>query len=228
MKNKLFASLIGVCIISIMSTSMFAQPRIPDIKGVKDVSINLACKLTLIQGEKASLTITGDKDELEDVQVKMMGDKLKIFNEDKHQDKDDISITITLPELEKLSIGGAVNITTPNMVNYNALTVEVSGVADFDLKVKSKVFALEASGVISGAIIGETNDFKIEISGVGKLDATEFKAQNCNAEVSGVAKISVYASERLEAEVSGMGKINYAGNPVIRANSSGVGKINKL
>jgi len=71
-------------------------------------------------------------------------------------------------------------------------------------------------------------EFKIEISGVGKLDATEFKAKNCKAEVSGVAKISVYAEELLEAEVSGMGKINYAGKPVVRANSSGIGKINKL
>jgi len=64
-------TLLGVCTIffMIISTSTFAQPQIPDIKGVEDVSINLACKLTLIQGEKAILGITGDKEALADVQV---------------------------------------------------------------------------------------------------------------------------------------------------------------
>jgi len=230
MKSRLFNTITGVCIISMMilSTSMFAQPQIPDISGAKDVTLKLACKLTLLQGEKASLKITGDEDELDDIQVKMIGDKLKIYNENKHQERNDVSVTITLPDLEKLSIEGAVDIITPALLQYNELTVEVSGVADFGLKVKTKVFSLETSGVISGTIQGQTDEFKIEISGVGKLDATEFKAKNCKAEVSGVAKISVYAEELLEAEVSGMGKINYAGKPVVRANSSGIGKINKL
>jgi len=212
----------------ILTTSLLAQPKIPDISGVKQVAINLACRLTIIQGEKASLTITGDKEALEDVEIKMMGDKIKIFNEDKHQEKKDVSITITLPDMEKLSIGGAVDVISQGVLHYNDLTLEVSGVADLKLKLKTSEFALDASGVLSGELIGETDIFKIEISGVGKMDATEFKAKNCRAEVSGVAKIDIYADEHLDAEVSGMGKINYAGNPVVRSNSSGIGKVRKL
>jgi hypothetical protein len=231
MKSKVTSKLLkGILSVILMLTyvGIYAQPKIPDITGVKSISVNLACKLTLLQGEKASLFIKGDDKDLEDVEINFSGNRLKIFSDDRNQHKTDISITITVPDLENLSIGGAVDIFTPNMLNFNDLEVEVSGVADFNLNLKSEIFKLEASGVISGHIKGSSKEFEFEISGVGKLDASEFKTVNCDADVSGVAKISINTSERLTADVSGMGKIYYTGNPVIRANSSGVGKISKM
>jgi len=221
---------LSACIFAsiMLSTTLFAQPNIPDVTGVKNVELSLACKVTLIQGSKASLTITGDEDALKDVRTKLRGDKLEIYNEDNHQHKSDVSITITLPELNELSIGGVVDLTTPNQVNFDNLKLDVSGVADLDFKLKSKTLDLEASGVLSGEISGETNDLKIEISGVGKIDASGFKSQSCEVEVSGVAKASVYALEKLDASVSGMGRINYLGNPIINSSSSGFGRISRL
>ncbi|MFN8255276.1 MAG: head GIN domain-containing protein [Bacteroidales bacterium] len=231
MKSKFTTQMLkGILSVIVMVTyvGVLAQPKIPDITGVKDISVNLACKLTLLQGEKASLSIKGDNKDLENVEISLSGNRLKIFSDARNQHKTDISIIITVPDLENLSIGGAVDIFTPNILNFNNLEVEVSGVADFNLNLKSEIFKLEASGVISGNIKGSSKEFEIEISGVGKLDASEFKTVNCDAEVSGVAKISVNTSEKLTADVSGMGKIYYTGNPVVRANSSGVGKISKM
>jgi len=231
MKKKSIISLaLGVCIVALMlvSTPLTAQPKIPDITGVNEVHLNLACKVTIIQGDKALLTITGDSEDLEDVYTRLRGETLEIHNDSHHQHKDDVAITITLPDLKELSVGGAVTITTPNQVVFDDLKVDVSGVADFDLKLKSKILKLEASGVISGDIVGDTKDFKIEISGVGKLDASGFKSENCDVEVSGVAKASVYATERLDASVSGMGRIYYQGRPIINKSSSGFGSISRL
>lgn len=231
MKNQNFIKLIsisGLVLMLTLSATVFAQPIIPDITGVKEVSINLACRLTLVQGDKASISITGDKEALEDVEVKMNGEKLKVYNECRNQRKSDVYITLTLPDLKVLSIGGAVELITPEPVRYEDLTVDVTGVADFKMKVKSKLFRMSASGVLSGEIVGETGNLKMDISGVGKLDASNFKSVNCKIEVSGVARIAVYAEERLDASVSGMGKISYAGKPVVNANSSGIGRISRL
>lgn len=223
-----FAAVIGVSLLTFIASNLNAQPTIPDITGVKSVDLDLACKVTLIQGDKASLSITGDKDELEDVRVKLRGDKLEIYNDSHHQHKDDVLITITIPLLDELSLGGVVDIETPNQVNYSNLKVEVGGVANLDLNIKSNKFSLEASGVLSGEINGETKDLSMEISGVGKIDASEFKSENCEVEVSGVAKASVYATEKLDASVSGMGRINYAGRPIINKSCSGFGSISSL
>jgi hypothetical protein len=231
MKMKTLIRLaLGVCTLTLLtlSTPLFAQLTIPDITGVKSVDLSLACTVTLIQGDKASLSIKGDEDALNDIHIKFSGERLKVYNDKNHQHKNDISITITVPDLKELSIGGVVDITTPNQVNFDNLKLEVSGVADLDLRLKSSMFNLEASGVLSGEVMGETKDFKIEISGVGRLDASEFKSENCEVEVSGVAKASVYAVEKLDASVSGMGRINYKGRPIINRSCSGFGSISKL
>lgn len=212
----------------LITNNLNAQVNIPDITGTKEVEFDLACKITLIQGDKASLSITGDNDELEYVNVRMSGDRLRVYNDKHHQHKEDVLITITLPDLDELSICGAVDITTPKQVSYDNLEIDITGVADLDLKIKSKKVDLQASGVITGGIIGETYDLKIDISGVGKLDASEFKSENCEVEVSGVAKASVYAVERLDASVSGVGHISYQGRPIINRSSSGLGWISRL
>lgn len=221
-------AIIGVSLLTLIAVNLSAQPTITDITGVKSVDIDLACKVTLIQGDKASLNITGDKNELEDVHVKLRGNKLEIYNDSHHQHKEDVLITITLPELDELSLGGVVDIETPSQVKFSNIKVEVEGVANLDLNIKSNKFSLEASGVLSGEIVGETKDLEMEISGVGKLNASEFKSENCEIEVSGVAKASVYATEKLDASVSGMGRINYAGRPIINKNCSGFGSISSL
>lgn len=230
MKTKLskIVAIIGISLLTLIAVNLSAQPTIPDIFGVKSVDIDLACKVTLIQGDKALLSITGDKDELEDVHVKLRGDKLEIYNDSHHQHKDDVLITITLPELDELSLGGVVDIETPKQVNFSNIKVEVGGVANLDLNIKSNRFKLEASGVLSGEITGETKDLRMDISGVGKLNASEFKSENCEIEVSGVAKASVYATENLDASVSGMGRITYVGRPIINRTCSGFGSISSL
>lgn len=230
MKKTLFALTVCICIglSSMLTSKLYAQVSVPDITGVKEISLHLACKVTLIQGDKAMLLITGDEDALEDVKVSMRGSELLIRNNSHHQHKSDVLITITVPDLKELSLGGVVDITTPSQISFENLRVDVGGVANLDLKIKARYFSLDASGVLSGDIAGETKDLKIEISGVGKLDASEFKAENCEIDVSGVAKASVYAVEVLDASVSGMGRITYLGRPVINKSSSGFGSISRL
>lgn len=229
-KQSVVKSTLMACIIApiMYSAPLYSQPNIPDITGVKEISFQLACNVTLIQGDKAVLRITGDEDALDDVKVRMRGDMLEIRSENDHQHKKDVSITITVPDLKELSLGGVVDITTPSQISFDDLKIDIGGVANLDLKVKSKVFKLDASGVLSGDIVGETTELKMDISGVGKLDASAFKSTNCEVSVSGVAKASVYAVENLDASVSGMGKINYVGRPAINKSCSGFGGISRL
>lgn len=231
MKNDLpITKLTGICLFFLMisSVSTQAQLKTPDITGTKEVVLKLACNLTLLQGDKASLVITGDKEALDEIHIKMLDDKLKIYNEEHHQHKSDVSVTITLPDLSKLSIEGPVEIKTPEILKYDDLSVDVSGVADFYLKLKSKVLRLNSSGVLSGEIQGETETLFIEISGVGKFNAADFRAKDCKVDVSGVGRVAVNVTDRLDASVSGMGKIRYTGNPRINTHSSGIGSIDKL
>lgn len=226
--NILLMGIISGAILFALPISLHAQPKTTDITGITKVEFSLACEVTLLQGDKASLVINGDEDALEDVHVKVSGEKLEVYNKSHHQHKDDVEITITIPDLKKLSLSGVVDIKTPEMVRFDNLKVEVSGVAVIDFSIKSKALELEASGVLTAEITGETTNLIIEISGVGKLDASELQSENCEVEVSGVAKASVNVNEKLDASVSGMGRISYKGRPVINKSSSGFGTISRL
>ncbi len=222
-------SIIGICLVAslIVSNKTFAQVSTPDIKGIKDFDLALACELTLKQGDIASINIEGDEDALSELYFKTFGDKLIIKTHKKHQHKDDVKITLVVPDLNELTISGVVDLITPKTVNFNKFNLEVSGVAYIQMSLKSEHFDLDASGVLKGEIIGEVRDMKLDISGMGTLDASELKSLNCEIDISGMGNAEINVSENLDASVSGMGKIAYSGHPRVHANTSGLGRIRK-
>ena len=217
-----------ILLVVIYTNKSFAQVDIPDITGVKDIELNLACKVILMQGEISRLEIKGDFDDLEDITARVIGNRLVIKNYDRFQYRRNVQIKLTVPDLRNLSITGSVKLETPSPVFYKNLDIDVSGVADFVMRLKSNDFKIDVSGVIHAELIGETTNMSVDISGVGKLNADSFRSEYCDIEVSGLAKADVYATETLRAEVSGLGSINYEGNPHVRKSSSGLGFISKL
>lgn len=231
MKTSILSKCIaGLCLAASLSIPSYlaAQVNTPDIKGVSDFDLSIACELTLKQGDKPSLQITGDEDALSEIYFRSFGDQLVIKSHKRNQHKEDVQITLVVPDLNKLSLSGVVDLTTPTEVNFSNLRLDVSGVANIELNLKSQKFSLDASGVLKAKIIGETKDMKLEISGTGNLNASDFKSYSCDVNISGMGDAEINVSEELEAEVSGMGKIAYTGHPRVNANTSGFGRIRKL
>ena len=84
------------------------------------------------------------------------------------------------------------------------------------------------SGVGDIQIGGVADDVKLVCSGVGSIRASELKALNVKASVSGVGSVSCYASERIDGTVSGVGSLKYAGHPKVKnTHRSGVGGISE-
>ena len=208
--------------------SLAAQIDIPNINGIRDFDFGLACELTLKQGDKPSLVITGDEDAISELYFRTSVDRLTIRTHQRHQHKEDVKITLTVPEINELAISGVVDLYTPNTLNFDRMRVEVSGVADLNMKIKAQQFTLYASGVLDADLSGETKDLKLDISGTGSLDATELNTTNCKVDISGMGTAEVNATENLDASVSGMGKIGYTGHPRVYAHTSGFGRIRKL
>jgi hypothetical protein len=222
-------TILGLCIAAIfVPTNLLAQLNIPDIKGVKDFDISIACKLTIIQGDKPSLQITGDEDEISEIYFKSFGDELIIKSHKRHLHKDDVKITLVVTDINKLSISGAVDLYTPKTLNFEKFSMEVSGVADIDMSIKTQQLKLDASGVLRGEVVGEAKEMDLDISGVVDLDASNLISNNCEVDISGLGSADVNVIDNLNASVSGMGKISYAGHPRVHASTSGIGRIRRL
>ncbi|MBO4896600.1 MAG: DUF2807 domain-containing protein, partial [Prevotella sp.] len=61
------------------------------------------------------------------------------------------------------------------------------------------------------------------------IEASQLKALNVKASVSGVGSIECYASESIEGRVSGVGSLEYGGHPKKKdTHRSGIGSINEI
>ena len=74
---------------------------------------------------------------------------------------------------------------------------------------------------------GETKVLNIDANGAGKIDAHKLHAAQVVVDAKGVAKIEVYAAEKLDVTVSGPAHVIYSGNAVVNKTVNGPGSVEK-
>lgn len=152
-------------------------------------------------------SIEGDDNLVERVELKFDGKRVNIG---------------MLPGKYRLKLPLRVTILGPNLQS-----VEVAGSSDALLEgVKQDTLRIVVSGAGEVQATGEVNNLKINISGSGEVDASEIKAKNVSADISGAGNLECHASQACDIAVSGVGTAVVYGNPTQRASSvSGVGKV---
>jgi hypothetical protein len=68
-------------------------------------------------------------------------------------------------------------------------------------------------------------DLDVTLSGVGEIDAQNYRVQNVTITHSGVGDAKIWATNSLKGTLSGVGNILYVGNPKVEINVTGVGKL---
>lgn len=128
----------------------------------------------------------------------------------------------------------AINIQTKDVkikvYTSDLIKIQNSGAANINMeKLDTDKMEILNSGVGSITISGIADNVELTTSGVGSINASDLKALNVKARVSGVGSIECYASEKIEGRVSGVGSLRYAGNPKVKdTNRTGVGSISEM
>ena len=128
----------------------------------------------------------------------------------------------------------AINIHTKDVkikvYTSDLIKIQNSGAANINMeKLDTDQMEILNSGVGSITISGIADNVELTTSGVGSINASDLKALNVKARVSGVGSIECYASEKIEGRVSGVGSLRYAGNPKVKdTNRTGVGSISEM
>ncbi|MDR0321077.1 MAG: DUF2807 domain-containing protein [Treponema sp.] len=78
-------------------------------------------------------------------------------------------------------------------------------------------------------ISGKYFDFRMDLSGVGNIDAQNYEAENVVVTLSGTGDIKTWVTKSLTGKISGVGNVLYRGNPSINSvNRSGIGNVKRL
>lgn len=154
-----------------------------------------------------SLEVEGDDNVLEYVTSEVGSNILRLKNTKNYSTNEPVKFTISVPNLEGLSVNGAGHIEVKGMNNEK--------------------FEIDMNGAPTIVVSGNTKTIDIGANGAGKVDAHNLHAERGVVDSRGVAHIDVDVANQLDVSVQGPSTVTYKGDPVLKKSVQGPGKVEK-
>jgi len=156
-----------------------------------DISGNF--KVILNQGGSEKLELEVDKNLLELIKTEVKNNILHISSKKSIGNAKSLKLYITTVYVDEIEVSGAINLKNKGTYHANNLEIDISGVADIDLDLDVENLIMKMSGASETTLYGVANNFEIEISGAGELQARKLKTQNTTIDISGAGSAVVFA-----------------------------------
>jgi hypothetical protein len=140
---------------------------------------------------------------------------------------EDLMVYVTMPSVKNLKVSGASKLTGENTFNGEAISIDLSGASNADLKLDFPQVSAELSGASGAVFSGKTKDVKFTASGASSIKSFDLFSETAQVELSGASEANVFASIKLEAGASGASHIRYKGEASVNQNVSGAGSVSK-
>ena len=222
-------------LITVILTAGFSygQSVVKETRNVKDftkVSFGVPGNLIIKLGPEFQVVIEGDKRVLNEIVTEVSGGRLVIKHENWRFSFNDerITVNITMPEIEGLSVSGSGKAEIMDVVKSDDLNLSVSGSGKLltaGLEVDDLNCGISGSGDIVLGASGTVDRADISISGSGGFSGEKTEIDRLEISVSGSGNCNCNVTESLNASISGSGNITYLGNPRVNARVSGSGHV---
>ncbi len=227
-------ALLMILMVATATLSFGFQKDTRSVDKFDEISFGIAGNLYLKIGNSQSLVLEGDQDDLDEIETKVEGGKLKIRRKGNNWgwgswNSNDINVYITVASLEKISVSGSGKIIGESQISGDELELSVSGSGKMELDINVDELDISISG--SGALYleGSAKSLKSDISGSGKIKGEDLTVDSVRASISGSGSCYISVNKSIDANISGSGRVYYSGNPEhINAKSSGSGKVSKM
>jgi len=232
MKTRLATSFILLALI-LTAFHVKADDQTRKVDAFTEISLRIAAKVHLQQGEKQNVEVIAKPSTLDELITEVKDGKLII----RFPTKDffwktfqpgEITINITVPEINGLGISGSGDIIAEDQIKTKTLDMAISGSGNIrlsDLSAQRVKTAISGSGDITLAGKTAAQDLSVAISGSGNLKALDFSSDDVTAKISGSGNISIGANKNLFIRLAGSGNVTYKGKPQIDSSIAGSGKV---
>src|SRR5882724_1118154 len=183
------------------------QTQKRDIGPFTSIATEGAFEIAVVSQKPLSLEIEGDDNILPLITTEVSNNVLHIKNVRGYSVHEPITLRISVPNLEGLSVSGAGKIS-------------ISGL-------KNDKFEIDSNGAPTITVADETGLIDIDTSGAAKIDAHKLRAAKGVVDSKGVSKVEVYANDQLDVTVSGPSHVIYQGDPKPTKNIKGPGSVEK-
>lgn len=196
-----------------------------EVSGFSEVALEGSGEVTITVGDKESLTIEAEDNLMSHLTSDVANGRLVLGTRDAIVTTRDIVYTITVTNLEGITVSGSGDIEVGELIAPN-FTTEIRGSGRIEV---SNLEADRLEVIISGSgeidTSGTSTELDVSIPGSGRFDGEMLKAVNARVSISGSGFAVVDVNDTLDAEVSGSGTIEYLGSPTVISTVSGSGSI---
>jgi len=191
-----------------------------DVSGAFDVYIT--------QGTVQSVIVETDENLQKFIKTKVEDNILHIETREPISHYTCMKIHLTVTELKKIDVSGAVDIRTENKLTVPDLSIDASGAADAKMDLAVQKLKIDCSGGSKLKFSGTAGEVRLDASGAVDLFAYDLVAESVYLEISGAGKAEINVTKILDAEISGAGSVRYKGSPEkVMENVSGAGSIKR-
>jgi len=206
---------------AIITTAFSQNTEIRELPPFSKIEIESIAKVYLRQDPVQSVKVSSDG-MLRKVETTVSNNTLHIEGNAEGE------LTISVPQIEKISIEGKGEVIGQSPLNSDQLRLDISGDGKMILDVHVKELKANISGLGKITLAGTAENSDFDISGSGKIDAYELKTVKCKANISGLGKCMIDVTDNLTTDISGSGSVVYKTKPKNSSeNISGVGKISE-
>jgi hypothetical protein len=178
-----------------------------DTQPFTSISTEGAYNINVVCQKGQTFEIEGDDNILPLITTDVSNSVLHLKSSQPYSVGEPITVRISLPNLEGLSVSGAGNI-------------DVAGL-------KGEKFVIDANGAPQIKVSGTSKEVHINANGAGKIDTHSLHASKGTVESKGVSHVDVDVADQLDITISGPSTVTYEGDPTINKTIHGPGKVQK-
>ncbi|MCB9284555.1 MAG: DUF2807 domain-containing protein [Lewinellaceae bacterium] len=200
---------------------------IPEFTGI---ALEEAADVVITQGPVQEVKATGHANIIDRLRDKVVGGTWQIDLGKGCFSDYDLTLYITVPNIEDISISGAGTVTVNDFTEQSDLSLDISGAGNLELHqfegAESLSIHISGLGGITGnGAFPSLKKLDMNISGSGNYDGYPIETEDCRIDISGSGNCKVSVIDHLDVSISGTGKVYYKGNPTINQQISGLGSL---
>ncbi|HMO75254.1 MAG TPA: head GIN domain-containing protein [Sphingopyxis sp.] len=198
------------------------------LTGFTGVEVTGPDDVTIRQGTAFSISATGPKAEIDELEVRLDGQTLSIGRKREgfnfRRGGKGVKIAITMPRLDRLRLTGSGSIDA-DAVEGDAVEAALTGSGDLKIaKLTGKTAKISVSGSGDVEIDGGSADSaELSVTGSGDIDASDLTVATIDVAVTGSGDVAAKATGKADISILGSGDVELTGGATCSTSRMGSG-----
>jgi hypothetical protein len=173
-------------------------------------------QVAIHRGDAFRVTVSADDNLLAHIQTTREGQFLRIgLGNGSFQTSNRPEVTVTMPALEELRVGGTSRVTVEGFRGGKEFRVRLGGTSTLEGEVQADRVDLDASGIGQVTLRGSGKDLHVTAKDICRIGLGDFATDSAAVELSNGCRAEVRAKVHLDYSLSGSSHLDYRGSPAL-------------